>query len=177
MATVRQVHRMTPTWSSTLKGQIPNIHVTSYSYQVPNFTLIRPTGTRFRVTGHFETTGPSDPKRVWTVKGQRCPIYMLQVSTSPICHSYYSTAGHLWVTGHFETCASNNPQMTLNFKRSKARYICMYTIYVTTTPESEIHSASFCSQPFLSYRPFWLKMVCNSKMAGYRNFWDMKCAE
>ncbi len=109
---------------------------TSYSYQVPTFTLLRATGTRFWATGHFETTGPSDPQCVWTVKGRRCPIYMLQFLMSPICHSFYSMASHLWVTGYFETCASNNPKMTLDCKRSKVPYMYICIPYMLQLPPS-----------------------------------------
>ncbi len=51
---LRQVYRMKSIWPWTLKGQSYPIYMLQQP-RVPNFTPFLSTGSRFRVSGHFET--------------------------------------------------------------------------------------------------------------------------
>ncbi len=75
----------------------------------------------------FWTCAPIVP-RSWTLKGQRYPLYMLQLSIRHKCHSDHSMTSRFRVTGLFDTSALNALKMTLNTKRSKVPHI-----HVTTT--------------------------------------------
>ena len=93
----------------------------------------------FQNTGHFETSALNDPKMTLTLKGQRYPIYILQLPPSilpppprvPNFTPYRSTASYFQVTGHFERSAPNDPKVFFNTKISNVPHI-----HVTITPKS-----------------------------------------
>ncbi len=116
-AILRQVHWMTP---NTKRSNIPLI---CNDPQVPNFNPFRSTSSRFRVTGHFETSALIDPQMMLNTK--RFAIYIwkiCQLPVSKISNFSFTLANHVQVTGHFERNALNDPKMTLNTKRSKICY-------------------------------------------------------
>ncbi len=112
------------------------IYVTFYYSWVPNFTTFHSTTSFFRLTGHFQTSAANYPKWLWTQKGQRHPIYMLQLFTP-----FHSMPSHFRVIDHFETSALNDPKMALNTTRSKVHYM-----HITTT--HKFHSNSLYVQCF-----------------------------
>ena len=87
-------------------------------------------------------------KWLWTQKGQRYPICMLQQPPSPRFHPYalhrhpFSSYRPFW-----DKC-TERPQMTLNTKRSKVPHICCIS---NLSPN--FHPISLYGQPFSSYRP------------------------
>ncbi len=85
-AILRQVHQMTSNWPWTLQGQI-TLYMHHKCPQVSNFTQFHSMTSCFRDTGNFETSALNDPKWYWTLQGQRYPIYVLLVFTSPKFHS------------------------------------------------------------------------------------------
>ncbi len=95
-----QVHRITPNWSWALQCQ-----TTLYMYhncpRVSNVTLFRSTTRRFRVTSHFDTSAPNEPKWPWTPQGQRYTTYVLLVFPSPKFHPVCSATIRFQDTAHF----------------------------------------------------------------------------
>ncbi len=89
-AILRQVHQMTPKCPWTPQGQRYPIYVSLVSTS-PIFHSVRSTTSRFRDTGHFETSALNDPH-----------IYLEPCTTS-----------HFRDTGHFETSALNDPHIYL----------------------------------------------------------------
>ncbi len=80
---VRQIHQLTPKWPWMLKRQTYHWHIRSaitplpphtHTHTVPNISLIRPTTSHFRDTGHLETSAPNNPNWHWTLRGQRYPL-------------------------------------------------------------------------------------------------------
>ena len=68
-AILRQVHQMTQKWPWKADGT----PFMCYNYpQVPKFQPVLFTTSRFRDTGHFETSAPNDSKWAWTRQGQLC---------------------------------------------------------------------------------------------------------
>ncbi len=58
---LRRVHQMTPKWFD--HWHIKDTRYTRYNYpRVPGFIPFHSTASRFRVTGHFETSAQNDPK-------------------------------------------------------------------------------------------------------------------
>ncbi len=78
---LRQVHWMTLKWPGTVKGY--GTSYTHYKYpQVSNFALFCIMANRFRVTGHFETSAPNDPKI--TFKNKRSEVPHTHFTTNPL---------------------------------------------------------------------------------------------
>ncbi len=71
-AILRQVHRMTPNWRRTLQSQI-NLYMHKYCFRVLNFTPFRSMTSRFRATGHIETSKPNGPKLTLNTTGSYVP--------------------------------------------------------------------------------------------------------
>ena len=90
------------------------------------------------------------PKWPWTLQGQKCPIYLLQVPQRPLFHSVsfygqrFSSYRTIW-----DNC-TKCPKMTLNSKRSKVHHM-----HVITTPRPNFHTVSSYGQRFSSYRSIW----------------------
>ncbi len=112
---------------------------------LPNFTRFCSTAIRFWVTGHFETNAPNEPNDLWTPKGLRYSIHILQLPRLSTFTRFRSMPIRFWITGHFETSALNYPEMTLNTKRSKVP-----KIHITTTPRlpnvNQFHSTAIFFQ-------------------------------
>ena len=131
MPLLRQVDRVTPKWSSTLKGCAPlgpHIYVTStYESTISLRFILR--------TAVFDSYAPlrqghqMTPNWSWTLKGQKYPH--IHVTSTPEAHISFRFALRpvVFVIGHFEISAPNDPKMTLNTKRSKISHI-----HVTGTP-------------------------------------------
>ena len=77
----RKVHRVTPTWPWTLKGQRYLIYVQVTSTWVPNFNLFFSAASCFWATGHFETSAPNDPQM--TLNTERSKVPHIHVTTNP----------------------------------------------------------------------------------------------
>ncbi len=79
-AILRQVHWMTP--NDVKRWKVKDTPHTCYNYpRLPNFSLFRPSSSRFRVSGHYETSAPNDPKITLSTKRSKVPH--LHVTTIP----------------------------------------------------------------------------------------------
>ncbi len=74
-AILRQVHEMTINWPWTVQGQI-TLYMYDYFHRVTNFTPIRSMTSRFRDTGHSETSAPNGPKLTLKHTRSNYPIYV-----------------------------------------------------------------------------------------------------
>ncbi len=78
----------------------------------------------FELQAILRTVHQMTPKWPWTLKGQKYPMYILQLPRVTDFTPFRSTASCSRVTGHFETSALNDSKMTLNTKRSKVPHKC-----------------------------------------------------
>ena len=151
------------------RPDVPHIHITTtpdsqISLWVTNFHSVLL--YRQRISSYLWLVHRIIPKWHWTLKGQRYPIYMLQLPPCQKFHSICSTASLFRVIGQFEISALNDPQMTLTTKGLK---VSIYRYMLQLPPSPKNHSVLLYGQPFLSYRSFlhkctvWLKMTLNSK--------------
>ena len=104
--------------------------------------------SRFELQGILRNVHWIAPRLPSTPKGQRYPIYISQLPSSPKFHSLF--VPRLAVVSYapfWDKIAAKDSQMTnmINTKRSKL------------TPNPKSQSISFYGQPFSSYRPFWDK--------------------
>ncbi len=151
MAILRQVHRMTPKWSWTLKGQryLPYIHLTS-SPEPPQLQFFRSTASRFQVGAHFKRSAPNDPKIALNILRSNVPH--IHVTTTPVPQISLSFTLRPVFYGNFETSAPNDPKWHWTPKGQRCHIYMLQPV-----PGPKFHSVSFYSQPLSSYRPFWDK--------------------
>ncbi len=64
------------------RSEVPHIHVATTPTPTPQMSLFPSVASRFRVTGHFETCAPNDPKRTLGAKRSRY-IPDIHVTTTP----------------------------------------------------------------------------------------------
>ncbi len=107
---------------NTKRSNVPHIHTTAAKFQsVLRYGELFSSYRTFLRQVHRKTT-----QRPRTLKGQRYPIYMLQLPRVPDFTPFCSTASRVWVTGHFETSAPKDPKMILNTKTSKVPHMPIY---------------------------------------------------
>ncbi len=119
---------MTSKWS----WKEPHIYI-KITPRITNFTPFHCMASHHRVTDHFETNAPNDPKYPWTVIGQRYHIYIRNnYPRVPNFTPFRSKVSRFPVTGYFETSAPNDPKITLITNRSKVPHI-----HITITRKSQ----------------------------------------
>ncbi len=116
---LRQAHRMTPNSPWTLQGHI-TLHMYNYSPRVSNFTLFCSTTSRFRDSGHSETSVMKDSKMTLMLSKVECTPYMCHWCPWVPGFTAHSTTSRFWDTGHCETKYTEWPHNDLNTTKSNA---------------------------------------------------------
>ncbi len=118
---LRAVHRMTPQWPWTLRGQRYPIYPPLVP-RVPNCHSVSLYGQMF---SGFDTSGLNDHKWRWKATRSKRPyICSTKTPESQISLKFAPWATFFRNTDHFETSAPNDPNMTLNTTVRRNRIPC-----------------------------------------------------
>ena len=140
-----------------LQGQIAHLCFTGVTVPIKSVLLqerrftLRP--ACFELQTFLRQVHRITPKWHWALKGQRCPIYMLQLHQPPQTNKFYSILLRRAVLElqHILRQVRRRTSIwpwTLKDQR--------YPIYIVE-PSPNLHPISLYSQPFSSYMTFWDK--------------------